>query len=416
MSNPRFSIVIPTRNRAKTLKHTIRTCLMQSHESFEIVVSDNCSTSETKRVVDSFGSNKIRYFRSNIPLAMSDNWEFAVSHAKGEYIIVIGDDDGLLLHALNDIDNLIRELRVNILRWERVYYSWPSHPTHPNLLRIPLNRENKYIDSYNALRRSGNNQMDYRLLPMFYNSAVHRDLLAELKQKTGRVFVTIAPDISSGFGFASLVKEYPSVGRPMTINGGSAKSNGVATLAIKGQSSIVREFQSLNSRSQLRWHSKVPQLLSLSALLADAFLQTKELILPYDSKLKVDRRRLVLNCLHESRSEFYNSDVQDLVLRYIRRSLEDDNEMVRWFDANIVNSELTRPDHEPVNLKYGFTDQNLFLRADEFGVRNVHGVSVLYEKLTSCSQSKISWRQPERSLQWYYQKLCKVVNILPIGK
>lgn len=116
MSDIRFSIVIPTRERAETLKGTLRSCLAQQFDSYEIVVCDNCSSPETKRVVDSFKSEKIRYIRSDIPLAMTENWELAVSHAVGDYIIVIGDDDGLFSYSLREIDRLLKELGVKALR------------------------------------------------------------------------------------------------------------------------------------------------------------------------------------------------------------------------------------------------------------------------------------------------------------
>lgn len=61
MLNPRFSIVIPTRERAETLWHTLRACLAQRFDSYEIVVCDNCSSAATKETVKSFESRKIKY-------------------------------------------------------------------------------------------------------------------------------------------------------------------------------------------------------------------------------------------------------------------------------------------------------------------------------------------------------------------
>ncbi len=250
MTNIRFSIIIPTRERADTLKYTLRTCLAQKFDSFEIVVSDNCSSPETKRVVDACASDKIRYVRSNIPLAMSDNWELGVSHAKGEYIIVLGDDDGLLRHALKDIDNLLQELGTKILRWNRVYYHWPNSDDAENRLVIRLGSPSEFIKSADIIYKTGNALADYTRLPMLYTAAIHRDLIAQLKQKCGRVFTTESPDISSGFNFAALVKKYPSVGRPMSINALSAASNGHANIGLRGKSPIAQEFLTLNNQAR----------------------------------------------------------------------------------------------------------------------------------------------------------------------
>ena len=44
---PRFSIVMPTRNRAALLPWAIRSALEQRFDDFEVVVSDNASSDRT---------------------------------------------------------------------------------------------------------------------------------------------------------------------------------------------------------------------------------------------------------------------------------------------------------------------------------------------------------------------------------
>ena len=90
----KFSIVIPTRNRAKTLYHTLRTCISQQYVNFEIIVSDNNNVDNTKDVVDSFDDNRIRYINTQNSIGMTSNWEFALSHVTGDYVMYLGDDDG----------------------------------------------------------------------------------------------------------------------------------------------------------------------------------------------------------------------------------------------------------------------------------------------------------------------------------
>lgn len=61
MANPKFSIVMPTRERPETSKYTLETRLTQEVDDYEIVVADNCSSASTKDVVNAFGSPRIRY-------------------------------------------------------------------------------------------------------------------------------------------------------------------------------------------------------------------------------------------------------------------------------------------------------------------------------------------------------------------
>src|SRR5712664_839547 len=60
---PFFSVLMPTRNRACLLRSSLRTAVEQKFPDYEIIVSDNNSTDDTKAVIEDFmkSSNKIRY-------------------------------------------------------------------------------------------------------------------------------------------------------------------------------------------------------------------------------------------------------------------------------------------------------------------------------------------------------------------
>ncbi len=76
---PRFSVIMPTRNRAALLQFALQSASEQIYEDYEIVVSDNRSDDNTKQLVESFNSNRIRYAQTPDALSMPDSWEFAVS-------------------------------------------------------------------------------------------------------------------------------------------------------------------------------------------------------------------------------------------------------------------------------------------------------------------------------------------------
>ena len=83
----RFSIVIPTRERHETLGSTLQTVLTQDFDDYEIVVSDNFSSPETKLVVDSFNSDKIKYFLSG----WSRYWYDILRHSKLFEMFLLSD-------------------------------------------------------------------------------------------------------------------------------------------------------------------------------------------------------------------------------------------------------------------------------------------------------------------------------------
>jgi len=98
---PRVSIVIPTRNRAHFLKVAIESALGQTWRDLEILVSDNyCGKEDTRDVYLAFKDPRLRYVRTAGLLAMPDSWEFALSHATGEYVTILSDDSSLLFYAI----------------------------------------------------------------------------------------------------------------------------------------------------------------------------------------------------------------------------------------------------------------------------------------------------------------------------
>ncbi len=387
MSAPRFSIVIPTRNRAATLAFTLQTCRSQAFEDFEVIVSDNDSPPQTRAVVEACADKRVKYVRTPAPLAMTDSWEFACEQASGEFVTVIGDDDGYLLHALTEIDRLLRLVDARVLRWDSVLYNWPDlarqQYAQPNGLLIPLRMEKAHhairaVDAAEVVPLAANSQLNYAELPMIYCSAVHQDILRQLRQKTGRVFKGRTPDIYSAFAIAWMAGTYHTVNAPLNIAGLSGKSTGVAHLFVKDRNAVDEDFRTLNDRAGHSVHPIVPDLPRLPALVADAFLHAQDALGSADPASVLDRKQLIANCLRETEAE----GEWKQVLAVCRLSLADDAELLTWFDSTYGDQPfdaLPRTTRRQVEKRYGGTYLNL--DASEFGVSDVASAAVLCEKL-----------------------------------
>jgi glycosyltransferase involved in cell wall biosynthesis len=92
---PRFTIGIPTYNRANFLKRSLACALDQTHSDVEIIVSDNASPDDTSEVVKSFG-DRVRYHRNPTNLGATANFERALELASGDFFSWLQDDD--LIH------------------------------------------------------------------------------------------------------------------------------------------------------------------------------------------------------------------------------------------------------------------------------------------------------------------------------
>lgn len=92
MSNLLFSIIIPTYNRAAFVNKTINSFLKQKYKYFEIIIIDDGSTDETKKLVNRFNDDRIKYyFQENSERGKARNYGF--SKSKGDYINFFDSDD-----------------------------------------------------------------------------------------------------------------------------------------------------------------------------------------------------------------------------------------------------------------------------------------------------------------------------------
>ena len=96
---PMISCIIYTYNRAAILPRAIMTVFNQTFKDFELIISDDCSTDDTKEVVEAFrkiwpwSANKIKYFKNETNLGSSGNKNAGISKARGRYIVILDDDN-----------------------------------------------------------------------------------------------------------------------------------------------------------------------------------------------------------------------------------------------------------------------------------------------------------------------------------
>jgi glycosyltransferase involved in cell wall biosynthesis len=93
----KFSVLLPTRNGGAFLRDCIASVLDQPFNGMELVVSDNANTDETAAVVASFsGDARLTSIRLEEPVSVTENWCMALEASRGDYILMIGDDDYVL--------------------------------------------------------------------------------------------------------------------------------------------------------------------------------------------------------------------------------------------------------------------------------------------------------------------------------
>lgn len=120
-----ISIIIPSLNRYQFLKEAISSVLCQiTSHPVELIVVDNCSDDETENYMSSLAHPQLQYYRNTVRLNICDNWQKGLSLSKGQYFLVLGDDDALFPNWVNEVIRLISIYEeISFLSWNHIAFT-----------------------------------------------------------------------------------------------------------------------------------------------------------------------------------------------------------------------------------------------------------------------------------------------------
>ncbi|HKS49577.1 MAG TPA: glycosyltransferase family 2 protein [Amycolatopsis sp.] len=92
---PRLSVGLPVYNGENFLAESIEALLGQSHEDYELIISDNASTDNTEEICRKFAAqdSRIRYIRQRNNLGCAPNHNFVFDVSRGELFKWASHDD-----------------------------------------------------------------------------------------------------------------------------------------------------------------------------------------------------------------------------------------------------------------------------------------------------------------------------------
>ncbi len=94
----KVSICVPQYNRCRFLLKSLESIRHQTFRDFEVVISDDASTDETKSVIPDWlraSGLRHKFFRQPKNLGYDANLRAAMNAAEGDYLFILGNDDGL---------------------------------------------------------------------------------------------------------------------------------------------------------------------------------------------------------------------------------------------------------------------------------------------------------------------------------
>jgi len=108
---PYVSIIMPTFNHAKFINKAITSVINQTFKNWELIIIDNNSIDETKKIIGDYTDSRIKYFKisNNGILAKSRN--LGVKIAEGEWVAFLDSDDWW---TKNKLSICIKQINKNV--------------------------------------------------------------------------------------------------------------------------------------------------------------------------------------------------------------------------------------------------------------------------------------------------------------
>lgn len=120
MNNTFFSIIIPTYNRANTIKRCLDSVVNQTYTNWEAIVVDNYSNDNTEEIVTSYNDKRIHFYKNHNYGVIAVSRNYAMDRAKGGWFCFLDSDDywdrtklEQLLHYVNDFDIIYHGYKTN---------------------------------------------------------------------------------------------------------------------------------------------------------------------------------------------------------------------------------------------------------------------------------------------------------------
>jgi len=283
MVQPLLSIIVPTKNREQYAFSVARQVLAFPHDNIQLIIQNNSDTNKLGKMLSEFYEDKrLKYQYTDTNISTIDNFSEAIDLSEGEYLCVIGDDDGINPEIIKIVlwakKNNIPAIKPGL----KAVYSWPQSG-------ISMNKKNHNngvlnisgitcsVSSNNPrkelirLMKDGCQKYLERDLVKLYHGIVKRAYMEDIKKITGSYFGGLSPDIYSAIALSSLIETVVCIDYPLTI-AGICKESTSADSATGKHTGNLEDAPHFNGHENYHWADEVPKFYSVDTIWADSAL------------------------------------------------------------------------------------------------------------------------------------------------
>lgn len=132
----KYSIIIPTKNRAYCLWKAINSVLSQTYTDFELLVVDGNSTDDTTKLVNSYEDQRIRLIPNENDNGVASARNKGIKESTGEYVGYLDSDDFVYNKWIESVDKYIISNPNKMLFMPNKNYSVKQVDDNGKLLRV----------------------------------------------------------------------------------------------------------------------------------------------------------------------------------------------------------------------------------------------------------------------------------------
>jgi hypothetical protein len=240
MSQPFFSVIIPTRNRSDLVASAVASVLNQTFNNYELIVSDNSDDQvpllDALTKLEGWRNNpRCKLIRPASYMHMPDHWEFCNEYASGEYVLILTDRFVMRPSSLQVLADKIRlrsDTKPDVVLWN-VQSSFDDETkiltTQSFSSGVSELEPHQILRDFVSFSSWETGSLYFNNLPRGMNSAYRRCFGAKLKAKYGRIFPALSPDYSSAFLFLAYANKALCVDLPFYVSHG-LKSTGMNSM------------------------------------------------------------------------------------------------------------------------------------------------------------------------------------------
>lgn len=146
----RFQVIIPVLNDGKTLLHTLQTLAELPNDNVSFLISNICSTDSTPEILEDSRDRDSRFqiIKTKQTLPLKDSLEFAMSQSSGDYLMVIGSEDGLYTGCIEVAEEALRHHpQAKAVAHRRSFLPLPDAPDHCGTPGFPPSATGAELDT-----------------------------------------------------------------------------------------------------------------------------------------------------------------------------------------------------------------------------------------------------------------------------